>query len=89
MSDPSSLDPAPSQPGPSGGTLRSRSEHEIEAPQEIISNAHNLTIDLPDVRAVSGVGASALSVAAAFMLKNWTIRFSQALEDATRHVSGP
>ncbi len=89
MSDPSSLDPAPSQPGPSEGTLRSLSEHEIEAFQEIISRAHYLTIELRDVRAVSGVGASALSVAAAYMLKNWAIRFSQELEDSTRQVSGP
>ncbi|MCX7326783.1 MAG: hypothetical protein NTW00_01215 [Hyphomicrobiales bacterium] len=44
---------------------------------------------LRDVRAVSGVGASALSVAAAYMLKNWAIRFSQELEDSTRQVSGP
>jgi hypothetical protein len=35
-----------------------------------------------------GVGASALSVAAAYMLKNWAIRFSQELEDAKRQVSG-
>lgn len=89
LSGPSRLDPAPSQPGPSQGTLRSLSEHEIEALQEVISRAHYLTIELRDVRAVSGVGAAALSVAAVYMLKNWAIRFSQELEDATRQVSGP
>jgi len=89
LSGPSRLDPAPSQPGPSQGTLRSLSEHEIEALQEVISRAHYLTIELRDVSAVSGVGAAALSVAAVYMLKNWAIRFSQELEDATRQVSGP
>jgi hypothetical protein len=63
LSDPSSLYPAPSQPGPSERTLRSLSEHEIEALQEIISRAHYLTIELREVCAVSGFGASALSVA--------------------------
>ncbi len=88
MSDPSSLDPAPSLPEPSEGTLRSLSEHEIEVLREIISRAHYLALQLRDVCAVSGVGASAFSVAAAYMLKNWAIRFSQELEDATRQASG-
>jgi len=89
LSDPFSLDPAPSQPDPFEGTLRSLSEHKIEALQEIISRAHYLAMQLRDVGAVSGVGASAFSVAAAYMLKNWAIRFSQELEDATQQVPGP
>ena len=89
MSDPFSLDPAPSQPDPSEGTLRSLSEHEIEALQEIISRAHDMAMQLRDVCAVSGVGASAFSIAAALMLKNWAIRFSQELDDASQQVPGP
>jgi hypothetical protein len=77
------------QPDASGGASMRLSARDVETLQEIIIRAHYLAMELRDVCAVSGVGASALSVAAAHMLKNWALSFSRDLEAATRQASKP